>query len=246
MKDKLYSDSRLAQFYDIDNGPGENTAYVTQLADKAESVLDLGCGTGILLASLGRKKYTVGVDPAVAMLDIACRRSGGEVVKWVNGDARNIRLGQNFDLIILTGNVFQVFLSEADQRAVLTTIATHLSSQGMFVFDTRNPTREEWRTWTPKASNRLIHHPSLGEVKAWNDVVYDAATHIATYETHYLVLSDNTLFSASSRIMFTSFDTLKQMMDDAGLVVVRWMGDWTGVEYTVSSPEIIPVGRLLV
>jgi len=37
------------------------------------------------------------------------------------------RLGRRFDLVVLTGHAFQVFLTDDDQRAVLSTIAEHLA-----------------------------------------------------------------------------------------------------------------------
>ena len=50
MEDRLYSDGDLAQFYDLDNGWGPDLGYCAKLAKDAGSVLDLGCGTGALLA----------------------------------------------------------------------------------------------------------------------------------------------------------------------------------------------------
>lgn len=54
----------------------------------ARSVLDIGCGTGtfaLLLAEHGRA--VIGVDPAVASLDVARAKSGAEAVRWIHRDA---------------------------------------------------------------------------------------------------------------------------------------------------------------
>ena len=69
MIDKLYTDPELVQFYDLENGWGTDTEFCFQLASTAQSILDLGCGTGILAARLGKARRVVGVDPASAMLD---------------------------------------------------------------------------------------------------------------------------------------------------------------------------------
>ena len=137
--DDLYNDPGLAQFYDLENGWGLDFDYCLQLADEARAVLDLGCGTGQLAASLADGRTVVGVDPAAAMLDIARHRHGGRKVTWVEADARRVRLDRRFDLVLLTGHAYQVFLSDEDQQAVLSTIAEHLAPGGRFVFDTRNP-----------------------------------------------------------------------------------------------------------
>ena len=243
-EDRLYQDAELAQFYDLENRWGPDLDYCHDLARDARSVLDLGCGTGQLAADLAGSRDVVGVDPAEPMLDIARRRPGGTEATWVRGDARHSRLGRRFDLVVLTGHAFQVFLTEEDQRAVLATIAVHLAPEGRFIFDTRNPAVEEWREWTPAESARTLEHPDLGPVDAWNDVAQDPATGIVTYETHYRVIETGQVFSASSQLRFTARDDLAAMLDEAGLVVDDWLGDWAGGPCGPVSKEIIPVGRL--
>ena len=243
--DRLYSDPDLVQFYDIENEGGRiDLAYCLRLAEGRQSVLDLGCGTGQLAAALADGRFITGVDPAAAMLEIARRRPGGQKVNWVEADARDVRLGRKFDLVLLTGHAFQVFLTEADQKAVLQTIAHHLAPSGRFIFDSRNPRMEEWRDWNPQQSERILEHPRLGAVKAWNDTAQDAATGIVTYETHYELLASGRRLSAKSDISFPTREALAEMMDGAGLIVEEWLGDWLGGACCQTSPEIIPIGRL--
>ena len=52
MRDNLYQDPALAQFYDLDNRWGVDLDYCRRLADDARSVLDLGCGRGALSSLL--------------------------------------------------------------------------------------------------------------------------------------------------------------------------------------------------
>jgi SAM-dependent methyltransferase len=242
--DRLYSDPDLVQFYDVENEGGEDQAYCLRLAEGRQSVLDLGCGTGQLAAALADGRSVTGVDPAAAMLEIARHRPNGQTVSWVEADARDVRLGRKFDLVLLTGHAFQVFLTPGDQEAVLRTIAYHLAPAGRFIFDSRNPRMEEWRTWNPQQSERILEHPRLGAVKAWNDTSQDAATGIVTYETHYEVLASGRRFSAKSDISFPTKEALAEMLDGAGLIVEEWLGDWLGGAYRRTSPEIIPIGRL--
>lgn len=241
-EDRLYRDADLAQFYDLENGWAPDLGYCFELAREARSLLDLGCGTGQLAASLTGGRDVVGVDPAEPMLAIAQARPGGDMATWVCADARSVRLGRRFDLVVLTGHAFQVFLTDEDQRAVLATIAAHLAPEGRFIFDTRNPAMEEWREWTPAESARTLKHPALGAVDAWNDVAQDPATGIVTYETHYRVIETGRVYSASSQLRFTARDDLAAMLAEAGLAVDDWLGDWTGSPCGPASKEIIPVG----
>jgi SAM-dependent methyltransferase len=243
-EDRLYADPELVRFYDLENDGGPDQDYCRSLAPDARSVLDLGCGTGQLAASLSQGLRVTGVDPAPAMLDVARARPGGERVRWVMGDAREIRLGETFDLVVLTGHAFQVFLTREDQLAALRTIAAHLAPTGRFIFDSRNPDREEWREWTPDRSQRVVEHPELGAVRAWNDVVHDAGTGVVTYETHYEAMATGGVVSASSRIAFPDRETIRELTMRAGLEIVQWLGDWSGNPYQTGSPEIIPIGGL--
>jgi SAM-dependent methyltransferase len=243
--DQLYHDPQLADFYDLENHWGRDDDFCLFLAANASSVLDLGCGTGRLasaLASSGR--IVVGVDPAAAMLNIARTKTSGDSVSWIEGDARKILLGRRFDLVLLTGNAFQVFLNEPDQTAVLETIAAHLAPNGQFIFGTRNPVAEEWLEWSETESQRILHHPKYGEVKAWNNVEHDQLTNNVTYQTNYVVTATGQSHSAASSIHFIRQPQLATLITEAGLTVDRWLGDWDGNTFTPNSPEIIPLGRL--
>ena len=242
MQDRLFEDPDLVQFYDAENGWGEDTRFCLKLAENARSVLDLGCGTGLLAAALGPGREVFGVDPASAMLEVARRREGGSAITWVAADGRTVRLGRRFDLVVMTGHAFQCLLTDADQQALCATIAAHLAPGGRFIFDSRNPDREEWREWVPERSQRVFALPGIGRVSAWNDVNHDPATGIVAYDTVY---RSNTgqHWKATSRIRFASQSNIQQRIRDAGLDVETWLGDWQGSPWTPASPEIIPLGR---
>jgi ubiquinone/menaquinone biosynthesis C-methylase UbiE len=243
--DPLYDDPELVQFYDLENGWRGDFDFCAALAGEAKSVLDLGCGTGQLAVALAEGRAVVGVDPAGAMLEIARRRPSGERVEWIASDARALALGRRFDLVVLTGHAFQVFLTPEDQLAALRTIARHLTPRGRFVFDSRNPTVEEWREWVPEESRHKVEHPTLGTVEAWNEAEHDAATGIVTYETHYRVMATGKHLAARSQIRFTSKAELEGLVAEAGLHATRWYGDWQEGPWTPAAKEIIPLGGLM-
>jgi SAM-dependent methyltransferase len=243
--DPLYRDPSLVQFYDVENGAWDDFDFCVEMAGGARSVLDLGCGTGQLATMLADGRRVVGVDPAGAMLNVARSRAGGEKVHWVEAAAQDVRLGEAFDLVLLTGHAFQVFLTDADALNVLKTIAVHLAPGGRFVFDTRNPGYRAWESWTPEASKRVVRHLDYGEVRAWNNVHYEPATAIATYQTFYEITSIGKTLSASSQIRFVEKDRLAELIKEAGLRADRWLGDWRGAPWQASSREIIPVGGLV-
>lgn len=244
--DRLYHDPALADFYDLENGweRSPDFAFCKRLAQDAGSVLDLGCGTGELAVALAGTRMVVGVDPAPAMLEIARAKAGASGAEFIEGDARTVRLGRRFDLIVLTGHAFQVFLTMEDRRAALATIAAHLAPGGRFIFDSRNPACREWEEWGPQQSLRSVPHPRFGEVTAWNDVLEDAETGIVTYETHYEIRATGKRLSAASHIAFPDKAELETLITQAGLRTERWLGDWEGGDWREGAKEIIPLGTL--
>lgn len=244
-EDALYRDTALAQFYDLANQWWIDFDYCTSLASNAASVLDLGCGTGELAVALAKNRQVTAVDPAAAMLGIARNRPGGDKVTWVEADARTLRLDERFDLVLLTGHVFQVFLTQEDQEAALATIAAHLNPNGRFIFDSRNPRLRTWEGRNRHNSLHRLEHPQFGTIEAWNEPVYDEATDILTYENGYRILATGQAFSASARIRHTPQEELAALLEASGLVVDTWLGSWEGDPYHPEAKEIIPIGRLV-
>lgn len=129
--DRLFDDPDLVQFCDWDCPWTADFDGFAALVAGAGAVLDLGCGTGIFAAVLaGRGASAVGVDPAAAMLGIARVRPGGQLVTWVEADARHLDLGKRFDAVVMTGHAFQTLLTVKDRAAVLAVIRRHLLPGG--------------------------------------------------------------------------------------------------------------------
>ena len=143
-----YADPRLAVFYDQLNPWGPSDDFYLGLVMSAPAVLDVGCGTGSVLRrarQAGHGGRLVGLDPAAAMLDQA--RAGADV-DWILGDLGTVSFGREFDLVIMTGHVFQVFLTDDDIARTLTAVWTALADGGRYAFETLNPVLRPWERWT--------------------------------------------------------------------------------------------------
>ncbi|MFK8033637.1 MAG: class I SAM-dependent methyltransferase [Hyphomicrobiales bacterium] len=240
----IYYDPEIAQFYDGSNRARPDFDFCRVLAKDVDSILDLGCGTGDLAISLAAESSVVAVDPAAPMLEIANGKPGADRVTWYQSDAKTLRLNQKFDLIVLTGHTFQVFLNTADQRSVLTTISSHLKKNGRFIFDTRNPSFAGSKERIRGQVKRSFEHIQLGLIKAWNSSTYDQDSQVLSYENGFEVTASGKVHSAKAQIKYTSQNDVAQIVEGAGLEVNSWFGDWSGGAFHTGAPEIIPLGGL--
>ena len=148
--DALFAEPKLAEIYDLLDSPDRaDLAPYLAIADEfhAHSVLDLGCGTGNLacrLAALG--KEVIGVDPAVASLAVAKRKAYANRVRWITGTAAQLK-GVDVDLITMTGNVAQVFVTDEEWMATLRACRDALRPGGRLVFEVRDPAKEAHATF---------------------------------------------------------------------------------------------------
>jgi len=114
MADGCFEHPRLAAIYDLLEPERPDLDPYLAMAPEfgARSVLDIGCGTGTLACMLaGRGFAVVAVDPASSSLDVARRKPHAHQVRWLEGDATT-RPSVQVDLVTLTGNVAQVFLTD--------------------------------------------------------------------------------------------------------------------------------------
>src|SRR5688500_5895911 len=103
------------------------------------------------------------------MLQVARAKPGAGDVRWVWGDAPSLS-DVTVDLVTMTGNVAQVFLTDEDWAATLDAVRRALRPQGTLVFETRDPGREAWKEWTKDQSHQRLELPDLGVVESWNEV----------------------------------------------------------------------------
>jgi SAM-dependent methyltransferase len=157
-------DPRIVALYDGDNPDGPDHDFDRALAEEtgARSIVDLGCGTGMLTVSLATPgRRVVGVDPSAAMLDVARNRPGGDAVEWIHGDSRAIPDGP-FDLAFLTGNVVQ-HIPDPEWIRTLADLRRALRAGGTLTFESRNPADRAWESWAGPATTRDTAHGRLEE-----------------------------------------------------------------------------------
>jgi ubiquinone/menaquinone biosynthesis C-methylase UbiE len=243
MPSTAYTDPRLAACYDAINPfDAADDFYLALAGDGPKIILDMGCGTGRLAVALARRGHRVtGADPSAGMLKVARSRPGTGLVHWVESDAAHLALETRFDLIIMTGHVFQVFLADDEVRATLRALRRHLAPGGTLAFETRNPLVEEWREWIPALTRETVQVPGIGAV----DIHYDIAGAdgaLVTFETHFRFAPEDVVV-ATTTLRFMSRDELATFLGEAGFTDIAWYGNWDRSPAISTSPEIIALAR---
>ena len=242
MLSACYADPRLAAVYDAVNPAGADTAFYLDLAGAAPArVLDVGCGTGLLACALAERGHRVtGADPAPAMLEVARRRPGGGLVRWIEADAAALPAGRRFDLIVMTGHVFQIFTADSDVRAALGAVRRCLAPGGRVAFETRNPAVREWAEWNPRDTWQRIDAAGAA-AEVWYDIS-SVDGELVTYETCFRFPGEDTV-TIPDTIRFMGQDQVGALLAEAGLTEVTWYGDWDRSPVSPASPELIAVAR---
>ncbi|HEY7779825.1 MAG TPA: class I SAM-dependent methyltransferase [Ktedonobacterales bacterium] len=235
MADTLFEEPRLADIYDLLDRPDrpDLDPYVAMAAEfGARSIIDLGCGTGILARRLAALGYdVVGIDPAAASLAVARRKPDADRVRWVHGTALMLT-DLRADLIVMTGNVAQVFVADEEWLSTLRACREALHPGGRLVFEVRDPTREAWTNWTRERTYQTIEAPSIGTVESWVDPLRVRLPLVAFRYT-FVFHADGAVLTSNSTLRFRSQPQINRSLRAAGLAVesVREAPDRPGLEF---------------
>ncbi|WP_409485365.1 class I SAM-dependent methyltransferase [Arsenicicoccus dermatophilus] len=219
MPDPLFADPRLAPLYDTFEGDRTDLAPYLALMHElgARTVLDIGCGTGtfaVLAAAVGAR--VTGVDPAVASLEVARGKPGADRVTWHAGTVTTAPPAR-VDLALMTGNVAQVFLDDAQWLKTLAAVRDRLAPHGRFAFETRRPEARAWEGWAaPFEASWTV--TGVGLVRQRRELL-DVTLPLVRFRWRY-ELAGGERIDSDSTVRFRDDEENRHLLRQAGLSVV--------------------------
>ena len=162
-------------------------------------------------------------------------------VEWVLGDLASVDWRREFDLVVMTGHAFQVFVEDVQLRVSLAAIRSALTEDGRFVFETRNPLARGWEVWTPDNAVEIVHHGSV--VRMAHQVETPVVGDVVSFTDTFTSPSWQRPLVSRSTLRFLDAHSLTSFLSEAGLTIEEQFGDWDRQRLTDTSPEIITVAQ---
>lgn len=241
--DRLYADPRLAALYDrLYPLTREQLDFYLPMILGAQSVLDVGCGTGALLAAAraaGHAGRLCGLDPAEGML---ARARAHANIEWISGEAAALGRAREFDLALMTGHAFQVLVEDAELRAALAAVHAALESEGRFVFETRNPAARAWEQWTPERATEVTDEEGHRvRVALRVEAPFDGRT--VSFSQTYSSPDWDAPQTSRSVLRFLDPEGVARFLAEAGFAIEAQFGGLDRRPLAHDSPEIVTIAR---
>jgi SAM-dependent methyltransferase len=239
-----FTDPRQVVVYDAVNAyePGTQPDFYLSVAEEldAETIVDLGCGTGIITLELASRGYRmIGVDPSPLMLEMARHKPGADGVQWVLGGAGQLGT-PDADMAIMSGHVAQFILTDADWREALAGVKDSLRPGGCFAFESRDPRAQEWKRWSGR--KRIIPDSPYGRIESWTEVTH-VEGEVVHAVGHRRVVQRNEELVSPFVLRFRSEELLRHSLTTSGFSVESVFGDWDRRPSGPGERELIVIAR---
>lgn len=243
----VYSDPDL---YDLENTIVDEMPILLALAAQTGGpILDLACGTGRTTLPMAEAGYEmVGVDASEPMLSRAREKSRdrGLEIAFHLQDCVRLDLPLTARMATMTGHAFQEFLTNEAQDDLLRSVSRHLAVGGVFVFDTRNPSRDNlqkpegeqpWQTVTDErgwavAASVIWCYDAVSQIQDY--IFIDRITDLtgAVSETRSL-----------GRLRYTWPREMERLLDMHGFDLDTIYGEWDESPFGADSYDMVVVAR---
>ena len=245
----------IAAYYDVEHDEfADDIEWYVHLAEIAgPRVLELGCGSGRLLAPLAAAgNRVVGVDASASMLERAGARLHGAVtrgdVRLVLGDMRDLteRVAETFDCVLIPLNGLLHVDDPEAQRHVLEASATTLRTGGLLAIDALHAVPDALAAFDGRVMHEGSWEAERGIVSKFSSRTVDWTNQLIASEVWYdEVLGDGTLSRHRTEfsMRWVTPAELTLMLEIAGFTDRNVAGAYDGSPLTDMSDRMLVVAR---
>lgn len=241
-----------AKCYDLSEGNRSEIVnfYRGCITPAVRSLLELGCGTGVILAALaqylgclntGARSRVIGLDQSIEMLRIA--RSRNQNIAWVAGDFRAPPIVGEHDLVICCFNTLQMLLSDDELSATFDSVRRLLAPDGIFVFDIYQPNLTYLKIPQRDRLVRTVTDEQGRVVELRENASYDCNRRILNLDWRLVQPgpSETLLGSLQNQIRQYFPADIERVLAIAGLSITTRYGDFDRSPFTSESKKQIIV-----
>ena len=241
----------VARFYDAENSDKtDDLAMYSELADRADGILDVGCGTGRILIHLARAGHDAqGIENDRAMLErlehkLDLRPDLRQRISYDLGDASAQAWARQFGLVILSYNALMHFHDLGEQTALLGNLRRCLANDGKLVIDLPNAAPafaaedsdalQVERSFLEPETGHLIMLGSLSSL--------DRARQILNVEWIYDEIDGDGRVKrliAPHRLRYFFLAELRLLLERCGFALDAVFGEYDGAPYDADSERMI-------
>lgn len=210
---QLYDD--LHYFNDYGRASSDLLQLVGDLCPGAQTLLDVGCGTGQHLSHLRGQIHVEGLDISEELLDVARERLPD--VAFHRGDMIDFDLGRTFDVVICLFGSITFVRTPANLDRAVSCLARHVSPGGLLVIEPWLAPEQYWH------NHVVMNVADKPERKiAWMYVGQEQ-DNIVTYDHHFMVGTPEGVshFTERHRMGLFSEDDYVSSLTAAGMSILR-------------------------
>jgi len=219
----------FAAFYDVVmDDPGPRAARVNASIDRyhpeAVSLLELGCGTGSILARMDTGARLTGLDRSPEMLALAAAKVPG--AQLIEADMSSFDLGRRFDVIVCAFDSINHLTDVGSWASLFACVHAHLTEGGLFVLDVNTvgelqrlgeepPWVYDFDGGTAIIDVTFALDPGALGVTDWDIRIFERVTD-TRYELHHERIGELALPLERVRMLLAGFFELLEEVDEDG------------------------------
>lgn len=206
-------------------------------------VLELGCGTGTMTRKMAAKGYDmIGIDLSEEMLSLARQRSSGKEdgILYLCQDMREFELYGTVAAVFCVCDSINYMLSPEDLSKVFQLVANYLDPGGLFIFDMDT----EYLYGKILGDNTNIMNDEAGSI-IWENNFYPEDM-INEVNLTLFLKQENSLYRKHEETHVRrayDVDTIKRLLDDAGLDMLGAYHELTSEEPRLDSERIYIIAK---